>query len=279
MTSPTWKSVDLPKPVRLGLKGWALALIRGVILAVLVFGGLLLMLLLRLVERPIYGLHRPWTPKITVFVCRMAFRVLGLRLHHNGTPMSEPGIIVANHSSWLDIFALNAGGRLYFVSKSEVARWPGIGWLARATGTLFVDRNRREAKAQKTIIEDRLASGHRLLFFPEGTSTDGRRVLPFKPTLFAAVFAPDLPPLSVQPASVVYHPPEGGEPRHYGWWGDMDFGPHLLQTLGTAPQGRVEVTWHPPLAVADFEGRKALAAASEALVRSSHPMGSADPVG
>ena len=278
MNSPTWKSVNLPQPMPLGVAGWGLALLRGVALALVVFGGLAILLLLRLVERPIHGLHRPWTPHITVFVCRTAFRVLGLPIQHQGAPMQAPGIIVANHSTWLDIFALNAGGALYFVSKAEVARWPGIGWLARATGTVFVNRDRREAQAQKTVFEERLAAGHHLLLFPEGTSSDGQRVLPFKPTLFAAVFSPDLPGLSVQPVSVVYHPPKGRDARHYGWWGDMDFGPHLLQTLGTWPQGRVEVIWHPPLAVADHPDRKALAAAAEARVRGSHPMGSADPV-
>lgn len=208
----------------------------------------------------------------------MAFRILGLPVEHQGAPMTEPGIIVANHSTWLDIFALNAGGPLYFVSKAEVARWPGIGWLARATGTVFVNRERREARAQTSVFEARLAAGHRLLLFPEGTSSDGQRVLPFKPTLFAAVFSPVLPGLSVQPVSVVYDAPPDREARHYGWWGDMDFGPHLLQILATRPQGKIEVIWHPPLAVADYPDRKALAATSEALVRGAHPKGSADPV-
>ena len=97
-----------------------------------------------------------------------------------------PSTVVANHASWLDIFALNAPQRIYFVSKDEVRDWPGIGWLARATGTVFIARKSREAGVQARLFETRMAAGHRLLFFPEGTSTDGRRVLPFKTTLFAA---------------------------------------------------------------------------------------------
>ena len=167
-------------------------------------------------------------------------------------------------------FALNAAAPLYFVSKSEVAAWPGIGWLARATGTVFVRRERREAWAQKHIFEDRIAAGHRLMFFPEGTSSDGLRVLKFKPTLFAGLFAEALVDLWMQPVSVTYRAPIGSEPRFYGWWGDMDFGPHLLKVLATRRQGRVEVTWHPPMRVADFEDRKALSAAAETAVRGGH---------
>lgn len=276
--SPTWRSDQPVEPLRLGFSGGVLALVRGLPLAVVVFGGLVVLLLVRGLERPIFGLQRPWTPWITVMVCRTALRIMGLPIRHHGMPMEHPGVIVANHSSWLDIFVLNSRRPLYFVSKSEVAAWPGIGWLARATGTVFVTRDRSHAQAQKQLFEDRLRAGHRLLFFPEGTSSDGRRVLPFKPTLFAALFSEDLTGLSVQPATVAYHAPDKAEPRFYGWWGDMDFGPHLLQMLGTWRHGTVDVTWHPAKAVSDFEDRKTLSAASETAVRSAHPLGSDDPV-
>ncbi|MEO1025969.1 MAG: lysophospholipid acyltransferase family protein, partial [Pseudomonadota bacterium] len=202
------------------------------------------------------------------FVCRYALRILGLTINHHGAPMAHPGAMVANHSSWLDIFALNSAGPLYFVSKSEVAQWPGIGWLARATGTVFVNRRAREAGTQKTLFEERLAAGHRLLFFPEGTSTDGQRVLPFKSTLFAGLISD--PGLWVQPVTVVYSAPEGEDARFYGWWGDMDFAPHLAQVLAQAPQGRVDVIWHAPVDVATFACRKSLARHCEAVVSAGH---------
>lgn len=264
-------SDDAPSAVRPGLIGRGRMVLRGLALAILVFGGLLLLLLLRLVERPVFGQARPWTPHITVFVCRGAFRIMGLAVAHHGAPMAHPGAMVANHSSWLDIFALNSAGPLYFVSKAEVARWPGIGWLARATGTVFVTRRAREARAQKTLFEERLAAGHRLLFFPEGTSTDGQRVLPFKSTLFAGLMSEAAPKgLWVQPVSVSYAAPVASDDRFYGWWGDMGFAPHLLQVLAQAPQGRVDITWHAPMRVADFENRKELASKSEDIVRSGH---------
>jgi 1-acyl-sn-glycerol-3-phosphate acyltransferase len=240
---------------------------RGLPLGVLVFGGLILLLLVRLFERPIFGTQRPITPHITQFVCRNAFRILGIRFATNGTPMHQKGAVVANHAGWLDIFSLNARKRVYFVSKSEVAGWPGIGWLARATGTVFINRDRKEAQSQIEVFRTRLMAGHKLLFFPEGTSSDSQRVLPFKSTLFAAFFTPDLRDFMwVQPVTIRYFAPEGRDPRFYGWWGDMEFGPHLLQTLAVRRHGRVELVYHEPVKVSDFKGRKELAAHCEAAV-------------
>ena len=128
--------------------GWARAVLRGTVLTLVVYGGLALLLLLRLVERPLFGMARPLTPYITQGVCRIALMILGLRLRVTGQPLRGRGAVVANHASWMDIFALNARKRVYFVSKAEVADWPGIGWLARATGTVFINRDPKEAKAQ-----------------------------------------------------------------------------------------------------------------------------------
>lgn len=254
--------------------GWVRVALRAVPLATLVFGGLAVLLLVRMLERPICGLNRPVTPHITQFVCRNALRILGIGYNVTGTPVTQGGAVVANHTSWLDIFVLNAAKRIYFVSKSEVAGWPGIGWLAKATGTVFIERNPARARQQTALFQARLLAGHRLLFFPEGTSTDGQQVLPFKTTLFQAFFAPELRDLvQVQPVSVVYHAPEGLDARFYGWWGDMSFGSHLLSTLAPARQGHVQVTYHAPLAVADFPDRKALSRACEVQVRTAHQAG------
>jgi len=270
--NPTWTTDDTPAPPPIRPAGWLRVLFRGSVLGMVAFGGLGLLLALRLIERPVFGARRPVTPFITQFVCRSAFVILGIRYCVRGRPMSEPGAVVANHSSWIDIFALNAQARIYFVSKSEVASWPGIGWLARATGTVFITRTVRDAPRQKALVEERLTAGHRLLFFPEGTSADGLRVLPFKSTLFAGFFAPALcQRMSIQPVTVIYRAPEGQDPRFYGWWGDMAFGTHLLQTLAVRRQGSVELVYHAPLKVAGFADRKALASACEWAVRGGLP--------
>jgi 1-acyl-sn-glycerol-3-phosphate acyltransferase len=265
----TWVGDDHADLAPLTPGDWVRVVIRAVPLAVVTFGGLAVLLLVRLVERPVFGVARPWTPWITQGVCRAAFTILRMGYAVEGQQMNAAGCVVANHASWLDIFALNARKRVYFVSKSEVAGWPAIGWLARATGTVFINRAAREARAQTEIFRERLLAGHRLLFFPEGTSTDGRRVLSFKSTLFAAFFAPELRDrLMVQPVSVVYQAPEGEDPRFYGWWGDMGFGPHFLQTLAARQQGKVTLVYHLPVHVRDFTDRKALAKYCEAQVRS-----------
>ena len=270
--APDWRNASIRAPRR-GAGGWLRVVVRGLVLGLLTYGCLALLLLVRLVERPFFGEARPVTPFITQFVCRAAFVILGLPLTVRGRPMRQKGAVVANHSSWLDIFALNAVQRVYFVSKSEVAGWPGIGWLARATGTVFIARKGSEAKRQQALFEERLRMGHKLMFFPEGTSTDGLRVLPFKSTLFAAFYTHGLDRvLHVQPVTVVYHAPPGEDPRFYGWWGEMDFAPHLLITLAARRQGRVEVIFHPEVPVDAFPDRKQLAAHCERVIRTSHPL-------
>ncbi len=271
MPSDTWFGQDPPPhTTRFGMGDWLRIVGRAIPLIFVVFGGLALLLLVRVLERPLYGLHRPWTPHITVAVCQWSLRLLGLRCRITGSLKAGTGAFVANHVSWLDIFALNSLCSLYFVSKAEVARWPGIGWLARATGTVFIKRERAEARTQVALFQNRLAAGHRLLFFPEGTSSDGLQVLPFKPTLFASFFNHGVgQDLQIQPITLRYIAPDGADPRLYGWWGDMDFGPHLLTTLAVRRQGEIRIALHPPVNVSDFENRKSLAAALETAVRSN----------
>tara|TARA_R110002110_G_scaffold172752_3_gene375553 strand:- start:263 stop:1096 length:834 start_codon:yes stop_codon:yes gene_type:complete len=263
-----WDSGVPPAYPKISLLGGLRVGLRGLALIVVVFGGLIVLLVVRLIERPICGWHRPVTPYMTQTVCRISLRIIGLRHDIAGAPLIGQGAVVANHTSWLDIFVLNAAKRIYFVSKSEVAGWPGIGWLARATGTVFIERSAARALDHTELFRQRLLAGHKLLFFPEGTSTDGQQVLPFKTTLFQSFFTPGLrDEIHVQPVSVSYHAPPGTDPRLYGWWGDMSFGGHLLHTLAPARQGRVSVIYHPPLRVSDFSNRKALAQACEDAVR------------
>ncbi|WP_071673282.1 lysophospholipid acyltransferase family protein [Nioella nitratireducens] len=263
-----WDDGSLPDPVRIGPGGWLRVLLRGGAIVGVLLICFPLLLVLRVPEKWIWGQARPITPWITQFVCIWACRIIGLKRRVRGAPTPDRGAYVANHASWLDIFVLNASKRIYFVAKADVAGWAGIGWLARGTGTVFIRRDRRDAKQQQAVFENRLQAGHKLLFFPEGTSTDGQRVLPFKTTLFAAFTTEALRDfLKLQPVTVRYHAPEGADPRFYGWWGDMGFGPGLLKVLAAPRQGAVDVIYHPAIAVADYPDRKALAAACEAAVR------------
>nr|WP_245749152.1 lysophospholipid acyltransferase family protein [Jannaschia pohangensis] len=263
-----WDNTTKPPVRKLGPMDWVRVVLRGIILAVVTFGGLLILLLTRLIEAPIHGMQRPWTPRITMAVCKSAFVILGMRRDVRGQVMQGKGAVVANHGSWLDIFALNASKPIYFVAKDDVAKWPGIGWLARATGTVFIKRDRSDVTRQLAVFDERLRAGHKLLFFPEGTTTDSLRVIRFKPTLFGAFLTEELREyMQVQPVTVAYHPPPGVPETFYGWWGDHDFAAHLVQMLAVPGHGRVEVIYHPPLKVSDFTDRRELAQAAEDIVR------------
>jgi lyso-ornithine lipid O-acyltransferase len=264
----TW-GLDVPPPaVQVSALGRVLALGRGVVLGVVVLAGLAALLPLRFLERVALGARRPVSPYVVQAVCRAGLWVMGLRLQVQGQPMRAGGAMVANHASWLDILALNAAARVFFVAKSEVAGWPGIGALARAAGTVFIARDRQQAGQQKALFEARLSAGHRLLFFPEGTSSDGVRVLPFKSTLFEAFFTPALrAQMQIQPVSVIYTAPTGQDARIYGWWGSMEFGSHFAQIMSQTRRGQVRLVFHPAIALRDVTDRKALARAAEIAVR------------
>lgn len=266
--SLSWQGAPPPPEPPLGPVGWLRIVRRGAPLLLVLTVCFPLLLLLRPLERAIWGLTRPVTPWITQGVCIFGCWCFALTRRVQGRPMTGGGAMVANHSTWLDIFVLNACTRLYFVAKAEVQGWAGIGWLARGTGTLFISRDRQRAAVEAKALEARLHAGHKLMFFPEGTSTDGRRVLPFRSTLFQAVFADALrEDVAVQPVSVIYHAPDGQDAAFYGWWGDMDFAPNLLRILAAPRGGCVDVVFHDSLPVADFRDRKSLAQAAEQAVR------------
>jgi 1-acyl-sn-glycerol-3-phosphate acyltransferase len=193
-------------------------------------------------------------------VCRLVglqVRVIGAAA---GPADGRAMVFVSNHSSWLDIPVL--GGRLHacFVSKDEVGSWPFIATIARLGRTVFVSRQRLATGRERDVLRERLAAGDNLLLFPEGTTSDGSRVLPFRSALFAIAEGAD-PPL-LQPVSVVYDRlgglPTGRASRPmFAWYGDMDLASHFWRFA----QGRglrVTILLHPPLDPARFASRKAL---------------------
>jgi len=200
------------------------------------------------------------------FYHRIVLRILGIKLDIRGCPSRKrPCIYVSNHSSYLDIEILGALIRGSFVAKSEVGEWPFFGTLARLQRTVFVDRRRSQAGKHKTAIEKRLEAGERLILFPEGTTSDGNRVLPFKRALFAtAQQKVDGDPVMMQPISITYSkfsnlPMDRDMRPVYAWYGDVDLLPHDWDMLkaGTAT---VVVQFHPTLTIEEVGGdRRALA--------------------
>lgn len=156
--------------------------------------------------------------------CRVACVIMGLRLTTIGR-MPRRGLLVCNHLSYLDIIALSSIRPCVFVAKHEVAGWPIFGWLARAAGTTFVDRNRRfRASSTITRINAAVGSGLLVVLFPEGTSSDGATVLPFKSSLLEPVVQLDCP---IAVGAIEYSLGEGSVVDEVCYWRDMTLVPHL----------------------------------------------------
>jgi len=206
---------------------------------------------------------------------RQVCRLLGLRLTIDGALAKDrPVLVVANHTSWLDIVVLSAVAPVSFVAKSEVGRWPFVSWLARLQRSVFIDRTRRSAVGDaRSEMAVRLAAGDALVLFAEGTSTDGNRVLPFMSALFGAALPPDGAvgderAVIVQSLAIVYTRLHGlplmrSDRPLVGWYGDMALGRHAWALLTAGPLD-VSIRIGPPLPPGD---RKSLSQRSESIVR------------
>lgn len=210
---------------------------------------------------PHHLLRRELPAGFRAFCYRVICRIAGIRVRVVGAPASGPGILfAANHVSYVDVVALGSMLEAHFVAKSEVATWPLFGLIARLSGTLFVERDRRQAHTQSSILATHLTRGARLCLFPEGTSSDGRQVLPFKSALFHGLNGEDL---RVQGITVAYR--DDAHAR-YAWHGEMTLVPHLLDILGNRGV-LVELQFHPVLEPRAFASRKMLARQVEQQVR------------
>lgn len=156
-------------------------------------------------------------------------RAFGIQLRVTGS-LPQGGLLVANHLSYLDIVTFSAALPVFMVSKVEIGSWPFFGTLARAGGALFVDRSSRaSAEATTELIAERLRGTVPVLFFPEGTSTDGSQVLRFHSRFFIPAVDAGLP---VTAAAVRYMAEDGSPESNLCWFGDTAFLPHLLKNLG-----------------------------------------------
>jgi 1-acyl-sn-glycerol-3-phosphate acyltransferase len=149
-----------------------------------------------------------------------------------GGPLPHSGLLVSNHLSYLDILLLGALTPAVFVSKADVKQWPVFGWFASWGGTVFVRREKRgEVGAVGDQIRQLLQAGHLVVLFPEGTSSGGDTVLPFKSSLLEPVSGQTY---NVHAAGIAYFLGDGNASTDVCYWGDMVFGPHLAKLLGKA---------------------------------------------
>ena len=172
-----------------------------------------------------------------------------------------PTLFVSNHISWIDIPVLGQLLEASFIAKHDVEKWPIFGFLAKCGRTVFIERRARRTADHRDEMLTRLQAGDSLILFPEGTSADGIRLLPYKSAFFSlAEKRVGDRPLTVQPVSITFtqlnNLPVGRRTTgFYAWMGDEDLGPHVWRYLGAGP-GTVVVTFHQPVTIAQFRSRK-----------------------
>lgn len=246
------------------------AAVRGalVLLAVLVIGLVLTPVQYVIMRRPGArqgGLALTYW-RIVAWLLRLKIIVVG------DMSRAHPTLFVANHVSWIDIIVYGAIVDARFVAKREVARWPLIGGLARLGGTVFIERKARRTADQRDLMVEHLQNGDNLILFPEGTSNDGLRTLPFKSAFFslAETKMTNGQPIAVQPISLAYVR-LGGLPVGrrwmpiFAWIGDQDLLPHLWQFV-THGAAEAVLEFHPPVTIDRFASRKDLARWSHEVV-------------
>jgi 1-acyl-sn-glycerol-3-phosphate acyltransferase len=191
-------------------------------------------------------------------------RVLGLTVEAVQIPADTPALLVANHISWLDIIAIASVCPARFLAKDVVRQWPFIGPLMALSGTLFIRRDSiTDLHATNQTLTHALSAGQRIAIFPEGTTTDGRDMKPFRPGLFEAARSAAC---EVQPVAVSYR--RGGERDPLAPYIDDDaFVTHLWRILG-ASETCVHLHFCAPLLPSDAP-RKAVAETSQAHIRAA----------
>ena len=204
---------------------------------------------------------------------RNVCRLYGIKIKVQGVPQQDGSVLfVGNHVSYLDIPVITSITPVRFIAKKEVKSWPLFGLLATIQQTFFIDRSRMAAAQEKEKLAKTIARGGRFLLFPEGTSSNGTQVLPFKPAAFAMLCddeltqKPAIQPFSIKIAAVNGAPPTSQDEYDiYAWHGDMDLAPHLW-TLGKQREVIIEVIFHESFTLPATPERKALALQCQRIV-------------
>ena len=202
---------------------------------------------------------------LPVIYHRVVCTILGIRVRVHGQRSDvTPTLFVCNHVSYLDIEVLGGLVPGSFVAKAEVATWPFFSTLAKAQRTIFIERTSGKTSASRDEMMRRLNTGDNLLLFPEGTSSDGTRVLPFRSALFGvAQLRREEKPIVVQPVAISYTRLDGIPLGRYwrplfAWFGDLDLVPHLWQ-MTCLGETEAVVTFFPPVDIDKLGDRKKLA--------------------
>jgi 1-acyl-sn-glycerol-3-phosphate acyltransferase len=209
---------------------------------------------------------RGWS-RVLLAICgvklRASGRALGEAVAHTGIERSGAGrLILANHISWIDVFAILACVPGRFVAKAEIGRWPVVGWLVTLVGTLYIERGRRHAVAAiNHRVRDRLNAGETVAVFPEGTTTDGDKLLAFHSNLIAPAIEVGG---EVWPVALRYTE-RGERSTATAFVGEMTLVDSLWNTL-LARGLEVEVAFLPPVSARELGNRHRIAAAARAAI-------------
>ncbi len=195
---------------------------------------------------------------------RRLLAILGIRLETPAATLPAASLVVANHVSWLDIYLINAVQPCAFIAKAEVRQWPLIGWLCAHTDTVFLQRgSRSHAKVVNGQIAALFQDGQRVALFPEGTTTDGRQLLPFHAALLQPAIDAGRP---ITPLALTYRTATGLPQTAPAYAGETTLWQSLLAIL--AARGDIRVSLHPAPALATDQGqhRRELAATARAAI-------------
>ena len=213
-------------------------------------GSLILCLIPHLLWKAL-GLRSPWPRRFLGLAARSA----GARPRIDGVPLKRDVFFIANHLSWIDILVLGAATGTAFIAHDGVERWPVVGWLAKQNGTIFVARtDRHKVREQIGLLRTAIEGHQPVALFPEGTTGNGKALLPFKPALLAGLMPPPRD-LDIQPVWIDY----GDATGDIAWHGDEPAGANAMRLLGR--KGALPVTLHflTPFDPEDFPDRKAVA--------------------
>jgi len=200
---------------------------------------------------------------LPMWFLRLAAWVIGARVRQHAAPLKKNVMYIANHISWVDIPVLGGATGCAFVAKAELAAAPIVGWLARLNRTLFVAREDRMGIAEQiNALQLAMEDTWSVTLFPEGTTTDGRSLLPFKSAMLR-VLEPPPPGIMVQPVVIDY----GGFGEWLGWIGDENGITNSKRVFARAGQFPVDLYFLEPFDPHDFPGRKAIAAEARARIK------------
>ena len=208
-----------------------------------------------------------WLP---VFFHKMLLWLLSIQVEivRESKRSRKGNLFISNHLSYLDIPILGSKFPLRFVAKSEVKSWPLFGFLAKKGRSIFIRRNKKDSFNQKNKILNVLSSGEKVFIFPEGTTSDGNRVLEFKSSSFSSVENQNF---TIQPIVIVYSDLNGIPINRWlrpmiAWYGDMDLKPHLSKLVGLMSI-RAKLIYLEPVNTQNFQNRKDLSNHLEDRIR------------